>query len=205
MKHTGFFLFAALLAVIIGWLGWQIFTASSAHNALYDMPASLSIGSPAADLKIVEFFEYDCRPCQDAQEALHEAIRKDGNTLLFPRALGLDSAESIHAALLSYAAGTQGKFPQVHAALMRNYRVINEEVLNDMATTTGIDLEKLGKDMQDPAILALLEENSSLHQHLHLPQIPVFLVGKNIVYSPPEGVTAKDFLDVFAAARAEQE
>ncbi len=52
------------------------------------------------------------------------------------------------AARAALAAGSQGKFLAYHDGLFRNYAVLNDEKLQDLARELNLDMGKFAEDMQ---------------------------------------------------------
>jgi len=60
------------------------------------------------------------------------------------------------AATAALAANVQGKFWEFHSQLFKNYNVINDAKIQDIAKELSLDMEKFNKDMQSPAIKSLI-------------------------------------------------
>ena len=56
------------------------------------------------------------------------------------------------AALAALAADKQGKFFAFHDKLFENYRVVNDEKIDDIAKELGLDMEAFTKDRKSPSI-----------------------------------------------------
>jgi len=63
------------------------------------------------------------------------------------------------AASVALAADRQGKFWECHEKIFENYRGINEVKVQEIAKVVGLDLERLNKDAQDPAIQDLINRD----------------------------------------------
>jgi protein-disulfide isomerase len=56
------------------------------------------------------------------------------------------------AAIAALAAGEQGKFWEFHDLLFENYNKINDQKIQEIAQTVGLNMEAYRKKKQDPAI-----------------------------------------------------
>jgi len=57
------------------------------------------------------------------------------------------------------AANRQGKFWEFHDELYKNYNLLNEEKIRDIAQQVGLDAAKLDQDMKDPELGALVRSD----------------------------------------------
>lgn len=56
------------------------------------------------------------------------------------------------AAIAAMAAGSQGKFWQFHDLLFENYNRLNDQKIQEIARTVGLNMEEYEKKKNDPAI-----------------------------------------------------
>ena len=66
---------------------------------------------------------------------------------------------AMNAAVAAMAANRQGKFWEFHAELFKNYNRLNDEVIDEIAQSVGLDMDQFKKDMQDPAIFAMVQRD----------------------------------------------
>ncbi len=59
---------------------------------------------------------------------------------------------AIPAAIAALAAGEQGKFWEFHDLLFENYNKLNDQKIQEIAQTVGLNMEAYEKKKQDPAI-----------------------------------------------------
>ena len=76
---------------------------------------------------------------------------------------------------------------------------LTEEKVFEIAGETGLDLERLRRDMEDPTIDAYLEETRALARELGIGGTPAFVVGDTLV---PGVIDAAQMKDLLGAARA---
>jgi protein-disulfide isomerase len=148
--------------------------------------AKYSMGE--GDVVVVELMDYNCPYCRKAYSVLRD-LSKDSNIQVrfveFP-VLGPMSTTSAQAAL---AAQKQGKYAAFHGALMSiNDRIESREQIFDAARKVGLDVDKLKKDMQDPEILSLIDENLQLAEQLGVQGTPAFFVGDTVIPGAPDNL-----------------
>lgn len=145
------------------------------------------------DVVVVEFMDYNCPYCRKAYSVLRDFVDEGEIEVRFVEfpVLGPMSTAATKAAL---AAEKQGKYAAFHDAMMaQNDRIDNEQVIFDTAETVGLDIEQLKKDMEDPEIEALIDENLQLGNQLAVQGTPEFFIGDTSIPGAPENL--RDELD----------
>ncbi len=93
------------------------------------------------------------------------------------------------AATAALAANVQGKFWEFHNKLFKNYNVINDTKIQDIAKELGIDIEKFNKDMQSPAIKSLIARDMNNGRQIGIRGTPtVFINGKTLKNRSLQGI-----------------
>jgi protein-disulfide isomerase len=83
------------------------------------------------------------------------------------------------AATAALAANAQGKFWEFHSNLFKNYNVIDDAKIQDIAKELGLDIEKFNKDMQSPAIKRLIARDMENGRQIGVRGTPtIFINGK---------------------------
>jgi protein-disulfide isomerase len=83
---------------------------------------------------------------------------------------------AVSAARAALAAGEQGKFWEFHDKLFENYRTINDEKIKAIAAELSLDMEKLAKDMNAPAVNNVISRDSNEGRRIGIPGIPAVLI-----------------------------
>ncbi len=79
----------------------------------------------------------------------------------------------------SLAANIQGKFWEFHRKLLKNYKVINEIKIQEIARELSLDMEKFTKDMKSSAIESLITRDMRNGREVRVRGTPaVFVNGK---------------------------
>jgi protein-disulfide isomerase len=170
-------------------------------EALFHDPASGFLGNPNGDVTIVQFFDYDCGFTKRAEPRVEALLKADPGVKLIPKEFTIEPAESSPiAGRAALAAIAQGKYAQYHQALlMAPEHPLPTPRVFEIARTVGLDVERLKKDMETPAIYAQIIANFNLARALRIFQTPTFIIGGHIVTQPSAQI---DFPALVAAARA---
>jgi protein-disulfide isomerase len=154
---------------------------STRRREVFEDPDSPVAGNPQGDVTVVEFFDYRCPYCKQVEPALETLVRED-RTLRFVYkefpVLGPDSVVASRAAL---AAQKQGKYDAFHQAMMAIKGQINDAAVYKVATSAGLDVDRLKRDMASPDIERMLKANNNLATALEIRGTPAFVIGNEIV------------------------
>jgi protein-disulfide isomerase len=194
-------IFCVVLVIAIGLLGFGIYSLYSARSMLEAVPNNYVFGPPEGDLKVVGFLDYGCVHCRDSFPAMMEAIHKDGKVKFAPLLVSAPDSTDEFATRLTYAAALQGKYRDVFEDIMKDYRVVDETQITDIALKYGMDEEKLKEDIKNPKVDKQIGKSEMIFKKFGGQYTPTFFVGPNIKYVPTETPTAADFLKIFKEAR----
>ncbi len=197
-----FRVFISLVVLASIFLAYMVIQQMRATHALVTVPAGYAQGPENADLTFVEFFDYTSDKCRSVDPILQEALKKDGHVRYIPRPVPVDGTGEKYVQF-AYAAGEQGKFMQTHAALIADFRALDDTRKAQLAQSLGLDLDKLNKDMTGQNVVRKMKENLWLTQAYGTTGLPQFIAGK-IVYQPTQKPTVQDFLSLFNEARGRQ-
>ncbi|HEY6971182.1 MAG TPA: thioredoxin domain-containing protein [Candidatus Angelobacter sp.] len=134
--------------------------------------------NPAAPVKILEFFDYQCPFCAATIPALEEALRSYPGKIQFilkntPLAIHPDSMLAHQAAL---AAGEQGKFWEMHALLFQNQKKLKLADLLQYARQLNLDVARFQDRLQSGYYKAAVEEDRVLAEALGVLGTPTFFI-----------------------------
>ncbi|WP_353930024.1 thioredoxin domain-containing protein [Okeanomitos corallinicola TIOX110] len=143
---------------------------------------SPTTGAKQFQTVLLEFSDFECPYCAEAQKTLKSLLAKYPNQLTlvyknFPLVQIHDQA--LPAAKAAYAAEQQGKFWQYHDALFANQEKLGESLYLDIAKNLNLDLEQFKRDrnLADTAI----QKDIQLANTLGLSGTPSFIInGKNV-------------------------
>ena len=167
---------------------------------IYDNPADPVIGNADADVVVVEFFDYRCPYCKRVSDALVDLVEGDAKVRVVYKEFPILGPESLVAAKVALAAHRQGKYQEVHEALMAHKGSFERAALLEVAANVGADATRLSADMEDPAILGQLRANDALAAELGITGTPGFLFGNQLV---PGAISFDEMKKLVAEARAQ--
>jgi protein-disulfide isomerase len=144
-------------------------------------PAAPVGGNPSGDVTLVEFFDYNCPYCRRVAPTVVELEQADPALRLVYKEFPILGPGSQFAARAALASGRQGKYVPFHNALMQASEQVTEETVMMIAGTVGLDIERLERDMQDPAIQEAIARNLQLANALGITGTPSFIIGQEVV------------------------
>lgn len=201
-----FRIFMAVILFASAYFGYEALRMSFLQNALLSAADEHSLHPEEHDVTFVSFIDYNCPHCKDAHPVVMEALKQDGAVHYIPRPVDfIDTQSEYVLSRLPYAAAKQGKFWEMHEALIENYRVVDEQVLQDITLGAGIDQDQLMDDYNSEEIIELSEKNHELHLKLRLDGTPAYAIGPKLIFQPRTRTpTTQDFLNMFEEARSIQ-
>ena len=150
-------------------------------NAILNDPEVPVSGNPKGDLTIVAFLDYNCPFCKKAEPDLIRLVKTDGRIRLVHKDWPILGDASVYGAQLALAAKYQGRYDEVHRALMGiPGRKIPKERMLEAVAASGVDVARLEEDRKahQAEIAALLQRNLDQADALGLQGTPVFLIGQ---------------------------
>ena len=172
--------------------------ADSGPALLHDA-ADATLGNPAGDVTVVEFYDIRCPYCRRVEPTLAQLLQQDPRVRLVIKEFPILGPSSVLGARALLAAQRQGGYDRLHAALMRESAGPTDESLRADAKALGLDWARLQRDMADPAIGRKIDDNLALAHRLGIEGTPAFVIGETIV---PGAVSLADLKRAVAAARA---
>ena len=155
---------------------------------LYRRTDAPMVGDPDADVTVVEFFDYNCGFCKRGLTQLSKLIDEDKKVRVVFKELPILSQGSEEASRIALAAKKQGKYWEVHSALL-NYRgALDGNSAMRVAGKLGLDVEKLNKDKDSKEVTAEIEKVRELAQKMGINGTPHFLVGDRTIPGAPENL-----------------
>ncbi|MBA3662436.1 MAG: DsbA family protein [Gammaproteobacteria bacterium] len=135
-------------------------------------------GNPRGKITVVEFFDYQCSHCTVMGNVLATIIRNNPNVRVVFKEFPIRGEGSELAARAALAANKQGKYNRFNHALLNANQDLTESVIFQIAKSNGINVGRLKKDMDSPAITSILKANANLAQALKITGTPAFFIGK---------------------------
>ncbi len=137
-------------------------------------------GNPDGDVRVVEFFDYNCGYCKRVVGDVNKLIENDDQVKLILIDYPILDPTSETAARWAMAADKQGKYLEFHNALLTKNERISDELLEATAKDLKLDVDQLKKDAASEEISVYLEGNRALAQSLNINGTPAFIVEDEI-------------------------
>lgn len=196
-----------VLTVLILFIVWSVYGFQKIKQdvfKVYDVPEEFVMTSEDADLTIVDFSYHECPDCKLFHKPLIEAIKKDGKIRYIPRIIRFNGDPFQKVVVSSiYAAAYQGKMIEMQGAIFENSPIIDREALFNLASSIGLDVQKLSRDMSKPEVIQYVEDNNTYFDKWKLKRTPTLLLGKTAILSPnKEQFETYTILELFEKARS---
>ena len=102
-------------------------------RAALDDPGSPAFARPGADVTLVVFTDYQCPICRATEPALDRALAEDPRVRVIYKDWPILGERSRTAARAALAAQRQGRYRELHAAMMRSRRPLDPAAIADLA------------------------------------------------------------------------
>jgi protein-disulfide isomerase len=141
------------------------------------------LGSPEAQVMIIEFTDLQCPYCaqfaRDTWPLLRERYVDTGKVRFATRDLPLPfHAFALPAAVAARCAGQQGKFWEYREALFRDQSLPGHERYAELAGTFGLDTRRFESCRADPAVLQAVRADAALAASSGIASTPSFVIGR---------------------------
>jgi protein-disulfide isomerase len=124
-------------------------------------PADHVIGEPHAAVTVVEYGDFECPNCKQAQPAVKLLLERfAGRVRVAFRNFPLEDVHphALAAALAAECAGGQGKFWPMHDLLFENQAHLKAKDLQGYAARLGLDMARFIAEMDDQVYLQRVRE-----------------------------------------------
>lgn len=149
------------------------------------------LGNAKGDVTVVEFFDYRCPYCKRSLDVLRRLVSDDPNLRLVFKEFPILGPESVYASRMAIASRAQGKYLELHNALMSHRGQFDRKSLFDIARGVGLDIDRLGADMRKPWVGAMIKEARFLADRLAITGTPALIIGDEVVPGYADLVTLK--------------
>jgi protein-disulfide isomerase len=137
-----------------------------------------SKGNPEAAVTVVEFTDYQCPNCANAQPTLERLIAEYGDRVRFvvrdfPLQMHADAQKAAEAA---EAAREQGKYWDFTAIMFRNQSSLKPEQLKEYARVIGLDVTKFGEALDSGRFADKIQRDLNDGERIGVSGTPTFFV-----------------------------
>ena len=152
---------------------------------LFASPRQVTLGNPAGDVTLVEFFDYNCGFCKRSTADKLALIKSDPKLKVVLKEMPVLGAGSREAAEVAVAVRMQDadgtKYLAFHQRLMSHRGQANRAAAITAAHDAGLDMARLEKDLGSSEIKDTIEENRKLARELGITGTPSYVVGMRVV------------------------
>jgi len=150
-------------------------------------------GAADAPVTIALFTDFQCPYCAKIVPLLDQVLEKNkGKVKLVFKNYPLPNHQFARkAAAAALAAGKQGKFWEYHDRLFQNYNRLNDQVVQEQAQQLGLDMQKFAKEMNDPQIMQVINQDYQDGAKAGVRGTPtIYVNGSLLRNTSPEGFQA---------------
>lgn len=154
------------------------------RDALYSQADDYFVGPEDAAVTVVEFFDYRCGYCKRSAEWTANLPKTyDGQVRVVFKEYPIFGGISETAALAALASGKQGKYIDMHLALMglKSNDDLTEQKIDELAMQIGIDVQRMRSDMASEGVKAQLADMQQLGRTLNVGGTPGYFVGDQTI------------------------
>jgi protein-disulfide isomerase len=146
-------------------------------------PGEPALGSATAPLTMVEFTDYQCPYCRRFQAEVWSKLKRDYIDTGKLRYLARDLPLEVHsmaapAAEAAHCAGEQGKFWEMHAALLGGAADLGAGGIGRRARALGLDMSRFTACMEHNTYSALIAAHAREADAVGINGTPGFVVGR---------------------------
>ena len=159
---------------------------------LFGTPADWSVGPPKPRVVLLEYGDYQCPPCVTLHRAVGEVQAKHGHEIrfVFRHYPTKRHRNALRAAEAAEAAGTQGKFWQMHAKLYENqsewYGLSDPmPAFGRYARDIGLDVTHFNSDVESKRYQSKINESKEQAQQLGVRGAPALYINGDRVLKLP--------------------
>lgn len=153
--------------------------ASNYVSQLFHQSGDPVAGNPNGKITVTEFFDYQCPHCIDMAPVIDGIIKANPDVRIVFKDFPIRGPMSDFAARAAVASNMQGKYYEFsHALLTSKQEPLTQDIVYQLAKDSGLNVDKLKKDMNSPAVDKTIKDNMKLAQSLKLMGTPALFVGK---------------------------
>ena len=145
-----------------------------------DVSQAPSKGGPSGRVAMVEFADYECTHCKEAQPLMQPLLAKYSNDItLYFKHFPISSRNSLNAALAAAAAQNQGKFWQLSDKIWEHSDHLTPAVLEGLAQEIGLDFSRWFSDLGSEEVRAHVQRDRAEARSLEIHRTPaIFINGR---------------------------
>jgi protein-disulfide isomerase len=159
-------------------------------DQIYHGKSDPIVGNPKGDVVVVEFMDYNCGYCKKAIGEVAQLMETDKNLKVIFKDFPIFGEHSEYAARAAIASNKQGKYWDLHKAMLSHEGQITSEQVDQLAAGLGLDMTRLKADIGSKEVGEQMAANMQLAKDLALSGTPAFLFDTTVVpgYLPLDGM-----------------
>jgi len=161
-------------------------TIAENGDSIFRDKFGLVAGNPDGDVTIVEFSDYNCPYCKRAFDSIKQVLGADSKVRVVLKEFPIFGEQSENIARVAIAAKYQGRYFDMHSALLKSPGRNNQKSALMIAEKLGLDMDKLRKDMNTDEVRKVISETRQLGNKLGIRGTPFFLVGDKVIPGAPD-------------------
>ena len=171
-------------------------SAHPARPAEIDLFEAHCRGPEDAAVTVVEFGDYQCPYCRNAEAFVERIVdaRSDKLRFCFKQFPVRSHERAVFAGLAALAAAAQDKFWEMHRALFAASD-LSDSGLEAVARSVALDLERFRAAVADESLVEEIEADKLEGQELGVDRTPTFFVNGKRYYGPLTEVELADRID----------
>jgi thiol-disulfide isomerase/thioredoxin len=150
------------------------------HVPYIDVSQAPSKGGPSGRVTLVEFADYECKHCKEAQPLMQQLLSKYASDItLYFKHFPISSNNALNAAHAAAAAQNQGKFWQFSDKVWENSEHLSPAVLESLAKEIGLDFSRWYGEVGSEAVRGLVQRDRTEARALEIHRTPaIFINGR---------------------------
>ncbi|MDE2363189.1 MAG: DsbA family protein [Hyphomicrobiales bacterium] len=151
---------------------------------IYNSRFQSVIGNPQGKITLVEFFDYNCGYCKKSLPDLVRLTKENSDLRVVLKDFPVLGPGSVEAAQVASAVRNQlqgEKFWEFHQRLLMTHGQVGKAQAIAAARESGVDLDRLDKDMKSADIRNGIAETMQVADQLSLTGTPSWVLGKEVV------------------------
>lgn len=145
-----------------------------------NMNQLVNTGSPAAgnldgSIYVIEFFDYQCGHCKHMVDVVKDLVATNNKVKVIYKDFAVLGPNSQLASRVALASSMQGKYSEMHDALMKSPKLTKESMIQT-AKDLGLNVKKLEADMYSNPVNKSLADNAALAKKIGINGTPAFII-----------------------------
>jgi thiol-disulfide isomerase/thioredoxin len=166
------------------------------HVPYIDVSQAPSKGAQSGRVTIVEFADYECPHCKEAQTLIPPLLAKySSDVTLYFKHFPISSRNALNAANAAAAAQNQGKFWQFSDKVWENSDNLTPAVLESLAKELGLDFPRWYGDVGSEEVRAHVQRDRTEARSLEIHRTPAIFINGRRYTDELDLPSLKDWID----------